>query len=163
MRFEPGQMNVPVGVPVTFILTNEGVIDHEFFLGDGHEQEHQEAEMLDSMRSMGHDEPGGASVEPGQTEELTLTPSSKLASSADCPCGSAGACTHIPTWRLAEVKRWVCNPIRRVHRPRTARSGSKAAPADEPAGQRVEGGMGPSAQASAKSGSVTQTTLSRVA
>jgi len=34
LRIEPPEMTVPAGVPVTFVVTNAGSIDHEFYLGD---------------------------------------------------------------------------------------------------------------------------------
>jgi hypothetical protein len=34
LRIEPAEMTVPVGVPVTFVVTNAGVIPHEFVVGD---------------------------------------------------------------------------------------------------------------------------------
>ena len=71
-RFEPAAMSVPVGVPVTFVVTNAGVLDHEFYLGDEAMQAHHEEEMIE-MGGMGHDEPEGIAVEPGETEELTYT------------------------------------------------------------------------------------------
>ena len=33
-HFEPSQLSVPVGVPVTIVLRNEDPIDHEWILGD---------------------------------------------------------------------------------------------------------------------------------
>ncbi|HET9519802.1 MAG TPA: plastocyanin/azurin family copper-binding protein [Candidatus Limnocylindrales bacterium] len=72
LRFEPGSMTVPAGVPVTFVVTNGGVLDHEFYLGDEGMQAHHEEEMLE-MGGMGHDEPGGIAVDPGETKELTYT------------------------------------------------------------------------------------------
>lgn len=32
--FDPAEISVPVGVPVTFILVNEDPIDHEWLIGD---------------------------------------------------------------------------------------------------------------------------------
>ena len=72
MRMEPTAMSVPVGVPVTFVVTNDGVIDHEFFLGDEAAQAEHEAEMV-AMGGMGHDESAGIAVKPGETKELTYT------------------------------------------------------------------------------------------
>jgi uncharacterized cupredoxin-like copper-binding protein len=33
-RFEPAELSVPRGVPVTFVLTNDDPIDHEWLIGD---------------------------------------------------------------------------------------------------------------------------------
>jgi len=71
LRMEPAQMSVPAGVPITFVLTNTGATDHEFYLGDEEAQMAHEEEM--SMGGMIHDDPAGVSVKPGETKELTYT------------------------------------------------------------------------------------------
>jgi uncharacterized cupredoxin-like copper-binding protein len=63
---------VPAGVPVTFVVTNVGAIVHEFYLGDEDAQAEHEEEMVDGG-GMGHDEPDGIAVEPGETKELVHT------------------------------------------------------------------------------------------
>lgn len=65
-------MEVPVGVPVTFVVSNTGVLDHEFYLGDESAQVAHEAKMM-ANGGMGHDDPAGIAVAPGQTKELTYT------------------------------------------------------------------------------------------
>ena len=72
LRIEPAAMNVPSGVPVTFVVTNSGGTDHEFYVGDEASQAAHETEMQ-SMGGMTHDEPNGIAVDPGQTKELTMT------------------------------------------------------------------------------------------
>ena len=72
LRIEPSPMTVPAGVPVTFVVTNTGAIEHEFFIGDEAAQADHEAEMLE-MGGMSHDEPAGIAVDPGVTKELTFT------------------------------------------------------------------------------------------
>jgi uncharacterized cupredoxin-like copper-binding protein len=72
LKIEPPAMTVPAGVPVTFVITNAGVIDHEFYLGDEAAQTAHEAEMQE-MGAMGHDDPEGIAVDPGETRELTYT------------------------------------------------------------------------------------------
>jgi len=72
LRMEPASMTVPAGVPVTFVVTNAGVLEHEFYLGDEDAQQDHEAEMQ-SMGGMTHDEPEGIAVDPGETKELTYT------------------------------------------------------------------------------------------
>ena len=68
---ELASTTVPAGVPVTFVVTNAGAIDHEFYVGDEAAQaEHEEEMMAGGMR---HDEPDGISVKPGETIELTHT------------------------------------------------------------------------------------------
>ena len=68
----PAEINVPAGVPVTFVVTNAGATDHEFFLGNETAQAEHEEEMQD-MGGMTHDEPMGIGVKPGETKELTVT------------------------------------------------------------------------------------------
>jgi uncharacterized cupredoxin-like copper-binding protein len=72
LRIEPTEMRVPADVPVTFVVTNTGATDHEFFLGDEAAQAEHEDEMQD-MGGMSHDEEMGIAVEPGETKELTVT------------------------------------------------------------------------------------------
>ena len=33
-HFDPSELTVPLGVPVTFVLINEDPIDHEWLIGD---------------------------------------------------------------------------------------------------------------------------------
>jgi uncharacterized cupredoxin-like copper-binding protein len=72
MTIEPGVMTVPAGVPVTFVVTNGGVLEHELYLGDEAAQVAHEAEMQ-AMGGMTHDDPEGIAVDPGETRELTYT------------------------------------------------------------------------------------------
>ena len=71
LTMEPASMTVPAGVPVTFVVTNTGSLDHEFYLGDEAAQQEHETEM--QAGAMRHDEPEGISVPPGETKELTYT------------------------------------------------------------------------------------------
>ena len=72
LRIEPAAITVPAGVPVTFVITNSGGTDHEFYLGDEAAQAEHGKEMVASG-GMVHDEPEGIAVKPGQTRELTYT------------------------------------------------------------------------------------------
>lgn len=72
LRMEPASISVPAGVPVTFVVTNAGAIQHEFYLGDEDSQAEHEMEMT-SMGGMTHDEPEGIGLQPGETKELTYT------------------------------------------------------------------------------------------
>jgi uncharacterized cupredoxin-like copper-binding protein len=72
LKMEPAEMAVPAGVPVTFVVTNTGSIDHEFYLGDEAAQAEHEQEMQE-MDGMGNDEEMGIGVKPGETKELTVT------------------------------------------------------------------------------------------
>lgn len=65
-------MAVPAGVPITFVVTNSGAIEHEFYLGDEAAQAEHEKEMA-AMGGMTHDEPEGIAVKPGETKEMTYT------------------------------------------------------------------------------------------
>lgn len=83
LRMEPASMNVPAGVPVTFVVTNAGAIEHEFYIGDEDEQAAHEQEMQ-TMGGMTHDEPEGIAVKPGETKELTFTFASAGETLAGC-------------------------------------------------------------------------------
>lgn len=83
MTIEPASMTVPAGVPVTFVVTNAGVLEHEFYLGDEEAQEEHEREMQ-NMGGMPHDDPEGIAVDPGETRELTYTFASPGDSLAGC-------------------------------------------------------------------------------
>ena len=72
LKIEPPSMTVQAGTPVTFVVTNTGTVDHEFYLGDEAAQAEHEQEMAD-MGGMKHDEPEGIAVKPGETKELTYT------------------------------------------------------------------------------------------
>ena len=72
LKIEPAALTVPAGVPVTFVVTNSGATDHEFYLGDEAAQAEHEKEMAE-MGGMAHDEPEGIAVKPGETKELTYT------------------------------------------------------------------------------------------
>ncbi len=54
MRIEPAAITVRLGEPVTFVVTNVGVIDHEFYLGDEAAQVEHEAEMAGGAMAHGH-------------------------------------------------------------------------------------------------------------
>jgi uncharacterized cupredoxin-like copper-binding protein len=72
LKIAPAEISVPAGARVTFVVTNAGATDHEFFLGDEAAQAEHEDEMQD-MGGMTHDEPMGIGVKPGETKELTVT------------------------------------------------------------------------------------------
>lgn len=69
---DPAVMSVALGIPVTFVVTNTGSVDHEFFLGSEESQAEHEKEMA-GMGGMSHDEPMGIGLKPGVTKELTVT------------------------------------------------------------------------------------------
>ena len=74
MRYDPTKFDFFAGDTVRFEMTNEGSFRHEFFVGDVAAQEEHAAEMRATDGSgMGHDEPNGVTVEPGETETLEIT------------------------------------------------------------------------------------------
>lgn len=83
LRMEPAEMSVKAGQPVTFVVTNTGAIQHEFFVGDQAAQDDHEMAMA-SMGPMGMDETDGIVVKPGETMELTHTFSAAGAFVAGC-------------------------------------------------------------------------------
>jgi uncharacterized cupredoxin-like copper-binding protein len=72
LKIESATITVPAGVPVTFVVTNSGIADHEFYLADEAAQAEHEKEMA-AMGGMTHDEPQGIALKPGETKELTYT------------------------------------------------------------------------------------------
>jgi uncharacterized cupredoxin-like copper-binding protein len=71
--FFPSGATVTKGETVTFRVTNDGKIPHDFVLGDAHMQdEHEEemAEMAGDDMAM-HDEPNAFVLEPGETKDMT--------------------------------------------------------------------------------------------
>lgn len=64
-------MTVKAGQPVTFKVTNGGVTEHEFYLGQEMAQAEQE-KMMQSGQMM-HGTAEGISLKPGETKELTYT------------------------------------------------------------------------------------------
>jgi len=70
-RIEPAAMTVMAGQTVTFVVTNTGVLEHEFYLGDEAAQAQQE-QMMQSGQ-MAHDTAEGISLKAGETKELTHT------------------------------------------------------------------------------------------
>jgi uncharacterized cupredoxin-like copper-binding protein len=71
LKMDPAEMSVKAGQPVTFVVTNAGAIDHEFYLGDEAMQADQEKMM--QAGQMAHDTAEGISLMPGETKELTYT------------------------------------------------------------------------------------------
>lgn len=71
MKFEfHNNMNIKEGDIVRFIVTNKGVIDHEFSIGSEKEQK-AHLEMMKQMPNMVHNDGSAISVKPGETKELT--------------------------------------------------------------------------------------------
>jgi uncharacterized cupredoxin-like copper-binding protein len=70
--FEPADITVAPGETVTFRLSNDGAVVHDFTLGDQATQDQHEAEMSE-MNRMAHDEPNVTTIPAGETVELTWT------------------------------------------------------------------------------------------
>ena len=102
MRIEPAAMTVPVGVPVTFVVTNAGAIRHEFVLGDAAAQQEHEVAMQSMGGTMAADDPDAIGVDPGVTKELTWTFTQPGEMLAGChvpghyPAGMKGVITVAP-------------------------------------------------------------------
>jgi uncharacterized cupredoxin-like copper-binding protein len=71
MRFEPDPITVKAGEEVTFVVRNEGVAVHEFFVGTDEEQADHAAEMAAGGMSHGHD--NALSLAGGESGLLTMT------------------------------------------------------------------------------------------
>ncbi len=69
--FTPAAMDIAAGEVVTFRVTNEGLIAHDFTLGDSDTQDEHEAEMAEMAGMAMADEPNGFGIPPGETKELT--------------------------------------------------------------------------------------------
>lgn len=76
-------MSVPAGGPVTFVVTNTGSTNHEFFVGDDIAQMDHDREMR-GMAGMTHDEAMGIGLMPGETKRLTVTFTTAGTVSAGC-------------------------------------------------------------------------------
>lgn len=70
LTFDPSEITVSPGEVITFRVTNDGQIPHDFVLGDEAAQDEHEEEMAE-MEDMEHDEPNTLSVAAGETKELT--------------------------------------------------------------------------------------------
>jgi uncharacterized cupredoxin-like copper-binding protein len=66
--FDPSDLSVPVGVPVTFVLRNRDPIDHEWILGDEavHERHRTGTEPVHGAR------PTEVTVPAGETRRTTI-------------------------------------------------------------------------------------------
>lgn len=72
LKMAPEAVAVQAGVPVTFVVTNRGAVEHEFFVGDEATQTDHER-LMNSMPGMMHDGPEGMALQPGQTKQLLYT------------------------------------------------------------------------------------------
>ncbi|MBP1681093.1 MAG: cupredoxin-like protein [Proteobacteria bacterium] len=71
MKFEfHSKMNIKAGDIVRLVVTNKGVIDHEFSIGSEKEQK-AHLEMMKQMPNMVHSDGSTITVKPNETKELT--------------------------------------------------------------------------------------------
>lgn len=71
LTFDPPTIEVSPGEVIRFVVTNRGVVPHDFTLGDESMQtEHADA-MGHMTGGMPHDLPNAISLQPGETKELT--------------------------------------------------------------------------------------------
>jgi uncharacterized cupredoxin-like copper-binding protein len=74
LAFDPATVQVEAGETLTFEVTNDGELVHEFVFGDqALQDEHEEEmkEMVESGEMMMEDEPNGIAVPAGETKEIT--------------------------------------------------------------------------------------------
>jgi uncharacterized cupredoxin-like copper-binding protein len=71
LSFTPAVIDIAAGEVITFRVTNEAAIAHDFTLGDAETQEEHEVEMASMAGMAMADEPNGFGIEPGETKELT--------------------------------------------------------------------------------------------
>ena len=64
LTIDPGKMTVTAGVPVRFVVTNDGALEHDFFIGTDKEQKQREAGTASRART------AFIAVPPGETVEL---------------------------------------------------------------------------------------------
>lgn len=68
-RFDPAEISVPVGVPVTFVIDNTDPIDHEWIVGDDASQQRHR-----TGTEPAHEErPTEISIDAGTTRTTTVT------------------------------------------------------------------------------------------
>jgi uncharacterized cupredoxin-like copper-binding protein len=83
LKMDPAAVTVPAGTPVTFVVTNTGAIDHEFFVGDEQAQaDHDKA--IGGATTAPSDSANGLGLKPGETKSLTITFQAGTAMLAGC-------------------------------------------------------------------------------
>ena len=71
MRFTPDPIRVKAGHRITFVVSNEGLIPHEFYVGSEDEQVEHAAEMAAGAMAHGHD--NALRLEAGEKGSLSMT------------------------------------------------------------------------------------------
>lgn len=69
--FTPASITITAGEAVTFRVTNEGALTHDFTLGDAELQDDHDLEMTEMAGMMMEDEPNAFMIESGKTKEMT--------------------------------------------------------------------------------------------
>lgn len=69
MRFSPATLTIKSGDVVKFLVSNEGVLQHEFVLGTP-DSLAEHAELMVKFPNMEHEEPYMAHVDPGKEMEI---------------------------------------------------------------------------------------------
>lgn len=69
--YTPGTVTIQAGEVITFRVTNEGQIAHDFTLGDEALQDRHDLEMAEMAGMTMADEPNAFMIPPGETKELT--------------------------------------------------------------------------------------------
>jgi uncharacterized cupredoxin-like copper-binding protein len=72
-RFDPTAIEVAVGETIRFDVTNRGIANHEFVLGDAAFQRMHEDEMAEIGAELAPDEPYAIGLEPGTSKSLVWT------------------------------------------------------------------------------------------
>lgn len=70
LRFDPASIDIEVGETVTFAVTNDGLIGHEFVLGDAAAQDQHQGQMGDMDHPMAP-EANVVGVDPSEQASLT--------------------------------------------------------------------------------------------
>jgi uncharacterized cupredoxin-like copper-binding protein len=73
LAFDPSNLDVQPSQTIRFRVTNAGMGDHEFVLGDEMVQQGHESEMQEMGGELMPDVPNAITVQPGETKSLTWT------------------------------------------------------------------------------------------
>lgn len=73
LKFDPDSLEISVGETITFRVTNDGNLPHDFTLADDAGQDEHEEEMAEMIAAggMAMDDPNAFAIDPGETKELT--------------------------------------------------------------------------------------------
>lgn len=74
MLFEPSSIEVQPGETVRFVISNDGMIEHEFVFDTPAEIiAHKDEMMMDDAHDMAHDSDNAITLQPGEDGELAWT------------------------------------------------------------------------------------------